>query len=172
LKSLKCVKTLRGHTDSINSIKVIAAQNKLISGSNDSTIKIWDLSSSSPNEFKLLRNIKEHNGAVNCLEILSTDEFISGSSDNTIRIWNVNTAKCKTTLQDVSAIWSLKLINGNLLVSGNQNIYKNIRLWDLDKKYELDEIKGHSKYVIGFEVMSNGNLVSCSGDKSIKIWQL
>ena len=38
----ECIQTLTGHTDSVLSLNLLAA-NKIVSGSSDKTIKIWDV---------------------------------------------------------------------------------------------------------------------------------
>jgi len=92
--TFELVKTLEGHTNSVNSV-VISSDNKyIISGSYDHTIKIWDLST-----FKLVTTLEKHTGSVNSVTVSSsvknTDKFekqyiISGSNDDTIKIWEQN----------------------------------------------------------------------------------
>ncbi|MGK7901848.1 MAG: WD40 repeat domain-containing protein [Hormoscilla sp.] len=55
----------------------------LASGSNDNTIKIWNLRSG-----RLLRTLTGHSGPVRSVAISPDGQLLaSGSNDNTIKIW-------------------------------------------------------------------------------------
>jgi len=59
--------------------------------------------------------------------------------------------------------------SGKLLAS----CAENIRLWDVSSGTCLQVIEGHSRYVTGLGFSSDGaQLVSCSGDHSVKVWDL
>lgn len=66
---------------------------QLASGSDDSTIKLWNVSS-----MKCIQTLSDHRGSVYCLCQLHNDRFASCSMDFTIKIWNQNTFQCQTTL--------------------------------------------------------------------------
>ncbi len=48
LKSYKCIATLNGHTDSVLALAIVLPESNIVSGSWDTTIKIWQ--SESPYE--------------------------------------------------------------------------------------------------------------------------
>ena len=66
---------------------------KIISGSDDNLIKVWDLNSG-----ECLRTLFAHSGEVNCIEIISNEKLVSGSSDKTLKVWDLNTYECILTL--------------------------------------------------------------------------
>jgi WD40 repeat protein len=55
----------------------------LVSGSDDSTIKIWN-----PNDGTLKRTLNGHTGWVRSLTTLPNGDLVSGSDDCRIKIWN------------------------------------------------------------------------------------
>ena len=59
-------------------------RNKVTSGSNDKTIKIWDTITGN-----CLKTILGHTDKVYCIDKLNENQIISGSKDNTIRIWDI-----------------------------------------------------------------------------------
>ncbi|RNA23008.1 WD40 repeat-containing, partial [Brachionus plicatilis] len=59
---------------------------KIVSGSSDKTIKIWD-----KDTFECLKTINGHNSYVNCLAIMQDWKIVSRSSDKTIKIWDKDT---------------------------------------------------------------------------------
>ena len=58
--------------------------NIIISGSNDRTIKIWDMASG-----ECRRTLEGHSDWVNsvCVSADNNNRIISGSCDNTIKVW-------------------------------------------------------------------------------------
>ena len=78
-----CLKTLEGHSDSVRSIAYSPDGTKIVSGSYDETIKIWDA-----NTGKCLKTLEGHLSFVESVAF-SPDgtKIISGSSDHTIKIW-------------------------------------------------------------------------------------
>ena len=78
-----CLKTLEGHSDNVKSVAYSPDGKKIVSGSNDGTIKIWDA-----NTGQCLKTLKGHSGDVWSVAF-SPDgtKIISGSWDDTIKIW-------------------------------------------------------------------------------------
>lgn len=67
-----------GHTESVRCLQM--APDKVVSGSYDRTIKIWDLPSGG-----LRSTLQGHNDAVLCLQF-DEQKLISGSADTSIKV--------------------------------------------------------------------------------------
>ena len=80
---IKRFKNLNGHKEEVTCIKKLT-QSKIVTGSIDNTVKIWD--SSNGNCFKTL---KGHTDWVLSLEIINHFTILSSSKDNTIKKWNL-----------------------------------------------------------------------------------
>ena len=85
-KSWNCESTFKNaHKDSITSFCELNDL-QLISGSMDTTIKVWSLSQ---NKFTLLSTLTKHtDGIFKVIPLINSSNFLSCSADYTIRIWN------------------------------------------------------------------------------------
>lgn len=68
------------HTDSVRSL-VVLPDGRLVSGSRDKTIRIWDLVTGT------CQVLDEYNDGIVCLLVLSDGRLVCGFHDKTIRIW-------------------------------------------------------------------------------------
>jgi F-box/WD-40 domain protein 7 len=117
-----CTKTFEGHREWIRCIKCISKY-KLISGSDDYSIKVWNLETG-----ECLRTLKGHEDSVTCFEFLD-EKLISGSWDGTIKIWDLSKYECLKTLVGHSYRVSNLKTYGNKLLSSSWDC--QIKIWDL-----------------------------------------
>ena len=77
--------TLKGHTGGVNAVAVTPDGQRIVSGSDDHTVRVWDLASG-----RLERTLKGHTGAVNTVAVTPDGQHIvSGSDDGTVRVWDL-----------------------------------------------------------------------------------
>ena len=83
VSKFQCLKTLEEHSSVVNSIAYSPDGTKIISGSYDHNIKIWDA-----NTGQCLQTLEGYSDWVNSVAF-SPDgtKIISGSTDKTIKIW-------------------------------------------------------------------------------------
>ena len=72
---------------------------KLVSGSYDKTIKIWD-----PDTGECIKTLKGNSDSVNCLAVLPDGKLVGGSYDKTIKIWDLKKRKCIKILKGHSGL--------------------------------------------------------------------
>ena len=83
VSKFKCLKTLEGHLGEVLSVSYSPDGTKIISGSRDKTIKIWDA-----NTGECLKTLEGHSSYVwSVAYSLDSKRIISGSADETIKIW-------------------------------------------------------------------------------------
>src|SRR4028118_1655206 len=88
------LRTLNGHSSSVNAVAVTADGKRAISGSYDKTLKVWDLTTR-----KKQFTLKGHTSSVNAVAITADGkQAISGSIDNTLKVWDLTTGKEQFTL--------------------------------------------------------------------------
>ncbi|KAJ1524702.1 hypothetical protein HK096_000842 [Nowakowskiella sp. JEL0078] len=126
----KCVSTLKGHFGDIYCIQFeeTPQPSQVISGSQDASIKIWELNSG-----KCVKTLRGHQLAVVCLQF-DLHKIVSGSADKTIKVWDRVTGACLYTLQrHASAVWSLKFTESRIISS---SFDQSLLVWD----FAFDEI--------------------------------
>ncbi|MEG4099514.1 WD40 repeat domain-containing protein, partial [Microcoleus sp. Pol17C6] len=163
------LRTLEGHSNSVNGVAVTEDGKRAISGASDNTIKVWDLTTGKE-EFTL----KGHNHWVNAVAVTADGKMaISGSWDNTIKVWDLTIGKEEFTLKGHSkSVYAVAVTaDGKRAISGSWD--KTIKVWDLTTRNELFTLKGHSDLVKAVAVTADGKrAISGSSDTTIKVWDL
>ncbi|KAJ8133537.1 hypothetical protein O1611_g93 [Lasiodiplodia mahajangana] len=90
-----CIQTLEGHQGQIMSIAISPDGRWLASGSDDYTIKIWDVVVGA-----CIQTFEGHNRGILSIAVSSDGRWLaSGSSDRTIKIWDLSMGVCTRTLE-------------------------------------------------------------------------
>ncbi|MBF0591747.1 MAG: metallophosphoesterase [Nitrospirae bacterium] len=160
---------LQGHGDTVNSVAISADGLKIVSGSKDRTLRIWDMYTGS-----LINTLEGHSDSVHSVAI-SPDgmKIVSGSWDRTIRIWDMNTGSLINTLEGhIGSVTSIAInLDGTKIVSGSYD--KTIRIWDMNTGSLINTLEGHIGSVTSIAVSPDGTkIVSGSEDKTIRIWDM
>jgi hypothetical protein len=114
------VRTLSGHGGGVLSVASSADGKTLASGSNDKTIKLWDVASG-----KEVRTFSGHQRAVRSVAWSGDGKTLaSGSEDGTIKLWDVASGKELTTLRGRKDLRTL----------GGQEDWVNSVAWSGDGK--------------------------------------
>ena len=151
------VTTLKGHTDFITNI--IIYEDKLISCSDDKTIKIWNLKDFSKGEVTL----EGHTDWVRNI-ITYGDKLISCSDDTTIKIWNLKDfSKGETTLKGHTNGINNIIIYGDKLISSSDD--KTIKIWNLKDYKLLDTFEN----INASNLLLHRGLLYCNDNKDIKV---
>ena len=160
-------RTLVGHSGEVNTVAVSRDGKRIVSGSDDKTVKLWNL-----NEGKEIRSFKGHSDWVYAVAISPNGEIVvSGSKDKTVKVWNLKNGKELLNLKGHKG-----LINSVAISADNQNIasgsYDNtIKIWNLKTGQLLRTLTGHSGPVLSVAFSPNNRtIVSSSVDKTVKVW--
>lgn len=138
---------------------------KVVSGSRDNTIKIWDMKS------RVCHRVMEgHTGSVLCLQFDDT-KVVSGSSDATVRVWDIKTGECKQVISDHSqSVLHLRFDKTRLVTCSKDH---TVRLWTIGADgmsfRPQFQLTGHRAAVNVVE-FDDTYIVSASGDRTIRIW--
>ena len=159
---------LLGHQRLVENVALSSDGKTLVSGSNDKTIKVWDLATG-----KELRTLTCHQDSVNSIALSSDGQtLVSGSYDETIKVWDLATGGEPRTLNNQSAVNSVALSSdGQTLVSGS--LVNTIKVWDLATEKEPHSPAVHQGRSDLVALSSDGQtLVYGSFGASIKVWNL
>jgi len=149
------------HGDGLRCLKYDNDLDRLITGSYDKLIKIYNLTSL--NQKAVLVG---HNNWILCLQTIN-NLLISGSMDKTIKIWNLEKYKYIATLEGHNHAVESMTMNQNKLYSGSFD--KNVIGWDVNTLQKIRVIEAHDdkiRYVESFD----GGIITCSDDTTIKLW--
>jgi WD40 repeat protein len=162
-------KTLKGHTDRVGSIVFSPDGSTLASGSDDHTVRIWDIKSE-----QCLEILREHTSRVWSVAFSTDGQMLaSGSDDQTVRLWDTTTQQYSQTLRGYSTQICSVGFNptGNRLVSGGDD--RMVRLWDVETGQWLRDLPGHTSRVWSVTFSPNGRmLASSSDDQTIILWDV
>ncbi|KAL8989959.1 MAG: hypothetical protein Q9177_001266 [Variospora cf. flavescens] len=170
--------TLQSHRSPITCVAFHPVFSSLVSGSEDTTLKIWDWELG-----ELERTVKGHTKAVLDCDFggpRGGTLLASCSSDLTIKLWDpADEYKNIRTLpghdHSVSAIRFIPSgaagapASGNLLVSASRD--KTLRIWDVTTGYCVKTLRGHVDWVRDVAASFDGRfLVSSGNDQTARIW--
>jgi F-box and WD-40 domain protein CDC4 len=163
---------------------------KIVSGSDDQTIHIYDVQKG-----ELRKKLIGHEGGVWALQYIG-DTLVSGSTDRTLRVWNMETGVCTHIFNGhTSTVRCLQIItptdtNGTnepseaLIVTGSRDT--TIRVWKLPlvekdtpwtpvnsnpNPYFKFLLNGHTSSVRALSGQGN-ILVSGSYDTTVRVWNI
>jgi len=164
LTSKKIIKNLTGHGRIVTCLLKINSS-KMASGSDDSSVKIWDT-----NTWFCLTSLSIPNPTCLIKFYLYNIAHLASGGKESIKIWNINCFTCLKTIVSKSPIHCMIQLNKFQIATGSKN--KAIKIWDLSKRECVKTIIGHEFAVLVFEKLNENQLISGSEDASIKIWDI
>ncbi|CCM00584.1 uncharacterized protein FIBRA_02620 [Fibroporia radiculosa] len=168
-KGLSLQKVLHGHTGWVTSV-AISHDERIVSGSYDMTIQVWDADVGQQLGLPLKRN----KGWILSIAISQDGQrIVSGASDSIIRIWNAYTGQQLGSPLKGHNSWVRAVVfshDGGRIISGSAD--KTIRIWDAYTGQQLGSpLKGHTHWVQCVAISYDGTrIVSGSADTTIRVW--
>jgi len=153
---------LLGHFDCILTM-ILLENGFLCSGSADQNIRIWDWKNGN-----CLSCQKAHNDWVKSIYQFNSQILLSGSDDRIIKIWNLNLDLLGELKSHKNSIRAICKIDDNFFATGSFD--NTIKIWNFNEKKCVSNLVGHAYNVICI-IKYDDKLISCSSDKTIKIWE-
>lgn len=156
-------KVLAGHQSKVTSLALLGDV-FLASGSQDLTLKIWNLTAAA--EFYSFQVNQYNSESVNALAVLKTGQLAAGTDFSYIYIYDLNGLVKVMSL--LSNIFSLCELESGYLASGLAN--GMIEIWDVMSSSLISRLGGHMNIVRSLVVLRNGYLASGSDDQTVRVW--
>ncbi len=171
-----------GHTDQVHSVCVTPDGSRIVSGSEDGTIRVWNMNNL--NERPVV--LRGHTGTVDSVYVTPQashkatpgtadgSKMISGSDDGTIRVWDMNNLTEPPVVLISDTNWNSVCVtpDGSRIVLGNGD--GTIRVWDMNNLTEPPVmLTGHTEWVCSVCITPDGSkIVSGSFDRTVCIWNM
>ncbi|RLV82943.1 Pre-mRNA-splicing factor PRP46 [Meyerozyma sp. JA9] len=163
------------HSGWVRSVTVDPVTNDwFVTGSSDSTIKIWDLASSA-----LKATITGHVMGVRALAVSKKFPYLfSGSEDRTVRCWDLEKTNSSSGSQirdyhgHVGGVYAVSLHPElDLLVTGGKD--QVVRVWDIRTRAQAMVLTGHRNDITSIATASvDPQVITSSMDGTIRLWDL
>ena len=159
---------LTGHTGAVTAVAVAPDGTWLASGSQDSTVLIWDAATGQEPVA-----LTGHTGAVTAVAMAPDGTWLySASQDGTVLIWDAATGRERAALTGHSSAVAAVAVapDGTWLASGSQD--GTVLIWDAATGQKRAALTGHTGAVTAVAVAPDGTwLASGSQDGTVLIWE-
>ncbi|KAG8764718.1 U3 small nucleolar RNA-associated protein 13 [Ceratobasidium sp. 428] len=184
-----CVALCAGHAESVGAVAFggidgVGVPKVLVTGSQDRTIKLWDLSelarslsSTSPTKLKSLTTLKAHDKDINALDVAPNGKLVAtGSQDKTAKIFEIpagnDLAHVGILKGHKRGVWTVRFSPiDRVIATGSGD--RTVKLWSLDDWACLKTFEGHTNSILRVNFLSRGTqLLSAGSDGLVKLWSI
>lgn len=170
-RNWKCVQTLTGHAKSrsdwagVTSVALSPDGQWLVSGSEDKTIKVWELTTGTE-----IRTLTGHADFVNSVAISPDGKWLASVDTYSIKLWDLSQGEEIRTLSGHSALIHSVTFSpdGQMLASGGND--QTIKLWNPNTEVTIRTLSATSP-IDAVSFSPDGQLLA-SGERNntIKLW--
>ena len=159
---------LIGHAGNITCLAFSKDGSRIVSGGWDSQVFVWDVE-----EGNVTAELTGHDGPVWGVMVYDEKLVLTACADKMIRIFDINGKSLKAVKGHTDVVRCFcKLPPGHwsgaaFASAGNDEV---IRLWTLEGQ-PMGELDGHTAYIYSLAILPNGDIVSSSEDRTVRIWR-
>ncbi|BES95840.1 Hypothetical protein NTJ_08649 [Nesidiocoris tenuis] len=169
----RCTSSMPGHAEAVISVKFSPDDQKLASGSGDTTVRLWDVITQTPHF-----TCKGHKNWVLCIAWSPDSErLVSGCKNGVILQWDPKTGLQKGPTMTGHTQWITALVwkpyhsDAACRYFASSSKDGDIRIWDASLGKCQKILSGHTRCVTALQWGGAGLLYSASQDRTIKVWR-
>ena len=156
------LRMLAGHHHSVRAIA--AYGDTLVSGSYDSTVRVWKISTG-----ETVHRLQGHSQKVYSVVLdHKRKRCISGSMDNLVKVWSLETGAVLFNLEGHSSLVGLLDLSYDRLVSAAAD--STLRVWDPESGQCKSTLSAHTGAITCFQ--HDGQKVVSGSDYTVKMWNV
>jgi WD40 repeat protein len=159
--------TFNGHNNRIRALDFLPDNKHFLSAGADNQILMWDLSTGKNQLFATV------DAQVQALAVSDDGRWTAcGTESGKIILWETAKPENSTVLfqEKGNEVLSMSFNPaGNILATGDRN--GNVKIWNLDRKTMVENLRGHSARITGLAFSKDGKiLASTSYDATARLW--
>ena len=155
--------TLRGHTERVNSVSFSPDGKALASGSDDGTVKLWNVA-----ERETIGTLEGHADSVRTVAFSPDGRTLaSGSWDGTVKLWDVAKNSTIATLRHDQVTSVLYSPDGSTLATTSRD--GTVKLWNVATNSTTATLQNSRGATLSYSP-DGRTLTTASSDGTIKVW--
>ncbi|CAO0801722.1 unnamed protein product [Mucor circinelloides] len=108
-----------------------------------------------------------HTEGIYCIQF-DKEKMVTGSRDRTIKIWDIQTGRCKITLRGHTGSVLCLQYDAQDVVSGSSDT--NLIVTDIETGSVKRTLSGHTDSVLSLRLVNRDQIISCSKDRTLRLW--
>jgi WD40 repeat protein len=167
--ALQPSRILEGHAGVVSTVALSADGKRAVSGSDDHTVRVWDLEGNQPP-----RLLEDHTLDVKSVALSADGQrAVSGSGDKTVRVWDLGSDQPPRVLKGHTDWVHAVAISGDGRRAVSGSVDTTLRVWDLEGNRPPSPMRCPSGPVIAVALSGDGRrAVSGSYEGSLRVWDL
>jgi serine/threonine protein kinase len=166
----QAVRVLAGHSGPVRAIAVTPDGSRAVSGSDDQTLRCWDLQTG-----QTAQVLRGHTGPVTGVAVTPDgNHAVSASEDKTLRIWDLQTGQARVLTGHTDEVDSVAMLpGGRRFVSASHD--GELRIWDFETGETVGVLGPHTHAMV-FDSLAvtpgSRRVITGLTDGTLRVWDL